>query len=113
MSKTTEIQEETTIWGKLWFASMMLKMKKKMDEGKKPAGLDYITMIPYLQAVIKDQERRIAELEKKINENAVSKYGKYFSYLCTPIEGTAMSSLINIIKNSTTKEIRSNAFFRI
>jgi len=25
-------------------------------------------MIPYLQAVIKDQERRIAELEKKINE---------------------------------------------
>lgn len=38
------------------------------EEGKKPAGLDYITMIPYLQAVIKDQERRIAELEKKINE---------------------------------------------
>jgi phage minor structural protein len=38
------------------------------EEGKKPAGLDYISMIPYLQAVIKDQERRIAELEKKINE---------------------------------------------
>ena len=38
------------------------------EEGKKPAGLDYITMIPYLQAVITDQERRIAELEKKINE---------------------------------------------
>ena len=33
-----------------------------------PAGLDYVGMIPYLQAVIKDQERRIAELEKKINE---------------------------------------------
>ena len=26
-----------TIWGKLWFAGMMLKMKKKMDEGKKLA----------------------------------------------------------------------------
>ena len=33
-----------------------------------PAGLDYVGMIPYLQAMIKDQERRIAELEKKINE---------------------------------------------
>ena len=38
------------------------------EEGKKPAGLDYITMIPYLQAVIKEQEKRITELEKKLNE---------------------------------------------
>ena len=40
--------------------------------------------------------------EKKINKNAVSKYGKYFLYLCSPIEGTAMSFLINEIKYSTT-----------
>ena len=32
-----------------------------------PAGLDYIGMIPYLQAVIKEQEKRIEALEKKIN----------------------------------------------
>lgn len=38
------------------------------EEGKKPAGLDYISMIPYLQAVIKEQEKRITELEKKLNE---------------------------------------------
>lgn len=38
------------------------------EEGKKPAGLDYISMIPYLQAVIKEQEKRITELERKLNE---------------------------------------------
>ena len=31
-----------------------------------PASLDYIGMIPYLQAVIKEQEKRIEALEKKI-----------------------------------------------
>lgn len=31
-----------------------------------PAGLDYVGMIPYLQAVIKEQEKRIEALEKKI-----------------------------------------------
>ena len=34
----------------------------------KPATLDYIEMIPYLQAVIKDQEKRIKALEDKLNE---------------------------------------------
>lgn len=38
------------------------------EEGKKPAGLDYIAMIPYLQAVIKDQEKRIQALEEKLKE---------------------------------------------
>ena len=32
-----------------------------------PASLDYVGMIPYLQAVIKEQEKRIEALEKKIN----------------------------------------------
>lgn len=32
-----------------------------------PASLDYIGMIPYLQAMIKEQEKRIEALEKKIN----------------------------------------------
>lgn len=32
-----------------------------------PASLDYIGMIPYLQAVIKEQEKRIEALEKKVN----------------------------------------------
>jgi len=32
------------------------------------ASLDYVEMIPYLQAVIKDQEKRITELEKIIKE---------------------------------------------
>ena len=32
-----------------------------------PASLDYIGMIPYLQAVIKDQEKRIKALEDKLN----------------------------------------------
>lgn len=35
-------------------------------EGK-TAALDYVGMIPYLQAVIKEQEKRIKALEKKIN----------------------------------------------
>ena len=33
-----------------------------------PASLDYIEMIPYLQAVIKKQEERIKALEEKINK---------------------------------------------
>ena len=39
-------------------------------EGDKPASLDYIGMIPYLQAVIKEQEIRIKALEDKINGTA-------------------------------------------
>ena len=38
------------------------------ESDDKPASLDYISMIPYLQAVIKEQEKRITELEKKLNE---------------------------------------------
>lgn len=38
------------------------------DEAGHPASLDYIEMIPYLQAVIKEQEKRIAALESKINK---------------------------------------------
>lgn len=34
---------------------------------KLPASLDYLGMIPYLQSVIKDQEKRIEALEKKVN----------------------------------------------
>lgn len=34
----------------------------------KPASLDYVGMIPYLQEIIKEHESRIAELEKKIAE---------------------------------------------
>ena len=37
------------------------------SEGRN-ASLDYIQMIPYLQAVIKEQEKRIAALESKINK---------------------------------------------
>ena len=37
------------------------------ESGDIPASLDYIGMIPYLQAVIKEQEKRIEALEKKIN----------------------------------------------
>ena len=33
-----------------------------------PATLDYLEIIPYLQAVIKDQEKRIKALEDKLNE---------------------------------------------
>ena len=29
-------------------------------------GVDYIGMIPYLQAVLKEQEQRIKELEEKL-----------------------------------------------
>lgn len=35
-----------------------------------PASLDYIGMIPYLQAVIKEQEARIKALEEKLNGTA-------------------------------------------
>lgn len=34
----------------------------------RPASLDYLQMIPYLQAVIKEQEKRIKALEDKINK---------------------------------------------
>ncbi len=37
------------------------------ESEKLPASLDYLGMIPYLQAVIKDQEKRIEVLEKKVN----------------------------------------------
>lgn len=33
-----------------------------------PAALDYVGMIPYLQEIIKEQEKRITELENKINK---------------------------------------------
>ena len=35
-----------------------------------PATLDYLEIIPYLQAVIKDQQKRIKELEAVTNDNA-------------------------------------------
>jgi len=35
---------------------------------KMPASLDYVGMIPYLQAVIKDQEKRIQALENKLKD---------------------------------------------
>lgn len=35
---------------------------------KIPASLDYVGMIPYLQAVIKDQEKRIQALENKLKD---------------------------------------------
>ena len=34
---------------------------------KTPASLDYVGMVPYLQAVIKEQDKRIAALEEKLN----------------------------------------------
>ena len=34
----------------------------------RPASLDYVQMIPYLQAVIKEQDERIKALEEKINK---------------------------------------------
>ena len=38
------------------------------ENEKFPASLDYLGMIPYLQAVIKDQEKRIQALEEKLKE---------------------------------------------
>lgn len=38
------------------------------ENNGKPASLDYIGMIPYLQEIIKEHESRIAELEKTIAE---------------------------------------------
>ena len=35
-----------------------------------PASLDYTGMIPYLQTVIKEQEKRIKALEDKLNGNS-------------------------------------------
>ena len=34
----------------------------------RPAGVDYVGMIPYLQAVIKEQEERIKALEEMVNK---------------------------------------------
>jgi len=34
----------------------------------RPMSLDYLEIIPYLQAVIKDQQKRIEALEEKINK---------------------------------------------
>lgn len=41
------------------------------EEGDSPAGLDYIAMIPYLQTIIKDQEKRIKALEEKLNSEEI------------------------------------------
>lgn len=38
------------------------------ETDKEPASLDYISLIPYLQTVIKDQESRLQEQDKKIQE---------------------------------------------
>lgn len=38
------------------------------EEDGRPASLDYIGMIPYLQAIIKEQNKRIEALEDKINK---------------------------------------------
>lgn len=43
-------------------------VKPESENG--PASLDYIGMIPYLQAVIKEQEARIKALEEKLNGTA-------------------------------------------
>ena len=38
------------------------------EADERPASLDYVQMIPYLQAVIKEQDERIKALEEKINK---------------------------------------------
>lgn len=38
------------------------------ETDKEPATLDYIGLIPYLQTVIKSQERKISELEKRLTD---------------------------------------------
>lgn len=38
------------------------------EEDGRPASLDYIGMVPYLQAIIKEQNKRIEALEEKINK---------------------------------------------
>lgn len=40
------------------------------EKDGRPATLDYISMIPYLQTVIKEQEKRIKALEDKLNGNS-------------------------------------------
>lgn len=40
------------------------------EKDGRPATLDYISMIPYLQSVIKEQEKRIKALEDKLNGNS-------------------------------------------
>lgn len=42
------------------------------EKDGRPATLDYISMIPYLQTVIKEQEKRIKALEDKLNGNSKS-----------------------------------------
>lgn len=42
------------------------------EKDGRPATLDYISMIPYLQSVIKEQEKRIKALEDKLNGNSKS-----------------------------------------
>lgn len=38
------------------------------DDGEHPVSLDYVSMIPYLQAVIKEQDKRIKALESRLDE---------------------------------------------
>ena len=38
------------------------------ESEKMPMSLDYVEMIPYLQAMIKDQEQRIKALEEKLKD---------------------------------------------
>lgn len=40
----------------------------KPEEDGQPASLDYLQMVPYLQAVLKEQNERIAALEEKIKK---------------------------------------------
>ena len=49
-------------------AQVLPNLVTPKDEEGHPASLDYMQMIPYLQAVIKEQEKRIAALESKINK---------------------------------------------
>lgn len=38
------------------------------ESEKMPMSLDYVEIIPYLQAMIKDQEQRIKALEEKLKD---------------------------------------------
>ena len=38
------------------------------ETDEQPASLNYLEMIPYMQTVIKNQEKRIADQEKRITE---------------------------------------------
>jgi hypothetical protein len=39
-----------------------------LESEKMPMSLDYVGMIPYLQAMINDQEQRIKALEEKLKD---------------------------------------------